>query len=119
MSRHPLAREGIISVPEVPFRPLVSIPLDTPLEVFIGRPNPMTVLEDGNIIAHQQDTANEGHGLLVAWLYDIGSRERRFGHVMLPSNHRPRAFAPRWIDLSGKVAAIRIWPTQPWRSAVA
>lgn len=95
------------------------LPETTPRPVFVARPNPPIYAEDGQRLDVPQGTANEGHGDLVAWLYEIGSDERRYAWVMLPSSREPREVPAAWVHDAGKVSTIRIWPTPPWRSAVA
>lgn len=119
MNPNPTTRYDIIGLPHIPGTSFLVIPELTPRRVFVGRPNPPIYAEDGTRLDIPQATANEGEGWLVAHLHEVGVLAPRFAYVLFPSSRKPRDIPLAWVHDPAKIAAIRIWPKQPWRSDAA
>lgn len=105
---------GLVTVKGVFGLVFSCIPETAPGPVFIARPNPPIHDADGNRIDVPQGTDNEGFATLLAWLYPIGSDERRYARISLPSGIT-RDVPPAWVHPAGNIAAIRLRRSHPWR----
>jgi hypothetical protein len=117
ITRAAATRFGIVAVQRVFGVCFYQVPEIQPSAVFIARPNPPIYAEDGRRLDVPQDTANEGHAELLAWLYSIGCDRPSYARVQLPSGIHD--FPPHWVHPAGNIPVIRIERAHPWRDAAA